>query len=71
MTNTVTYPNLEREKLIGIDSTEDPTAFICLLEKRIGFFLGSRAAANENNIQTVYYDRKTALFGSVSQGSAV
>ena len=55
---------------MGIDSSEDPTAFIRLLEKKISFSLGSRPATNENNIQTVYDDRRKALFGSVLRGPA-
>ena len=70
MANTVAYPDLALEKFIGIDSSEDPTAFIRLLEKKISFSLGSRPAANENNIQTVYDDRRKALFGSVLRGPA-
>ena len=68
MANTLAYPDLALEKFIGIDSSEDPTAFIRLLEKKISFSLGSRAATNENNIQTVYDDRRKALFGSVLRG---
>ena len=68
MANTVAYPDLALEKFIGIDSSEDPTAFIRLLEKKIRFSLGSRPATNENNIQTVYDDRRKALFGSVLRG---
>ena len=34
MANTVAYPDLALEKFIVIDSSEDPTAFICLLEKK-------------------------------------
>ena len=34
------------------------------------FPLGSRPATNENNIQTVYNDRRKALFGSVLRGPA-
>ena len=34
MVNTVAYPDLELEKFIGIDSSEDPTAFIRLLGKK-------------------------------------
>ena len=70
MANTVAYPDLALEKFIGIDSSEDPTAFIRLLEKKISFSLGSRPATNENNIQTVYDDRWKALFGSVLRGPA-
>ena len=70
MANTVAYPDLAIEKFIGIDSSEDPTAFIRLLEKKISFSLGSRPATNENNIQTVYDDRRKALFGSVLRGPA-
>ena len=51
MANTVAYPDLALEKFIGIDSSEVPTAFIRLLEKKIGFSLGSRPATNEHNIQ--------------------
>ena len=65
MANTVSYPDLALENIIGIDSSEDPTAFIRLLEKKISFSLGSRPATNENNIQTVYDDRTKALFGSI------
>ena len=60
MTNTVAYPELPLEKFIRIDSSEDPTAFIRLLEKKISFSLGSRHARTENNIQTVYDDRRKA-----------
>ena len=70
MANTVAYPDLALEKFIGIDSSEDPTAFIRLLEKKISFSLGSGPTVNENNIQTVYDDRRKALFGSVLRGPA-
>ena len=70
MANTVAYPDLALEKFIGIDSSEDPTAFIRLLEKKISFSLGSRHATNENNIQTVYDDRRKALSGSLLHGPA-
>ena len=70
MANTVAYPDLALEKFIGIDSSEDPTAFIRLLEKKISFALGSRPATNETNIQTVYDDRGKALFSSVLRGPA-
>ena len=49
MANTVAYPNLALEKFIGIDTSEDPTAFIRLLENKISFSLGSRPATIENN----------------------
>ena len=68
MANTVAYPDLALEKFIGIDSSEDPTAFIRLLEKKISFSLGSRPATNENNIQTVHDDGRKDLFGAVSRG---
>ena len=68
MANTIAYPDLALEKFIGIDSSEDPIAFIRFLEKKIGFSLGSRPATNEKNIQTVYDDRRKALFGSVLRG---
>ena len=42
MANTVAYPDLGIERFIGIDPSEDPTASIRLLEKKIGFLLGSR-----------------------------
>ena len=70
MANTVAYPDLALEKFIGINSSEDPTVFIRLLEKKISFSLGSRPTVNENNIQTVYDDRRKALFGSVLRGPA-
>ena len=70
MANTVANPELALEKFIGIDSSEDPTAFIRLLEKKISFSLDSRPATNENNIQTVYDDRRKALFASVLGGPA-
>ena len=70
MANTVAYPDLAPEKFIGNDSNEDPTAFIRLLEKQISFSLGSRHTANENGQQTVYDDRRKALFGSVLPGPA-
>ena len=64
MANLVAYLDLALGKFIGIDSSEDPTAFIRLLEKKLSFSLGSRPAVNENNIQTVYDDRRKALIGS-------
>ena len=70
MANTVAYPDLALEKLIGIDSSEDPTGFIRLLEKKISLSPGSRPATNKNNIQTVYDDRRKAHFGSVLRGPA-
>ena len=70
MANTVAYPDLALEKFIGIDSSDNPTAFIRLLEKKTSFSLSSRPATNENNIQTVYDDRRKALFGSVLRGPA-
>ena len=68
MANTVAYPDLALEKFIGIDSSEDPTAFIRLLEKKISFSLGSRPATNENNVKTVHDDGRKDLFGAVSRG---
>ena len=70
MANTVAYPDLALEKFIGNDSSEDRTAFIRLLEKKISFSLGSRPAVIESNIQTVNDDRRKALFGSVLRGPA-
>ena len=70
MANTVAYPDLALEKFIGIDLSEDATAFIRLL-KKISFSLGSRPAVNENTIQTVFDDRRKALFGSISRGPAI
>ena len=67
MANTVAYPDLALEQIVGIDSSEDPTAFFRLLEK-ISFSLGSRPAVKKNNVQTVHDDRRKVLFGSVSQG---
>ena len=61
MTNTVACPDLALEKIIGIDSSDDPTGIIRLLEKKISFSLRSRPTANENGQQTVYDDRKKAL----------
>ena len=34
MANTVAYPDTALEKFIGIDSSEDPTAFFRLLDKK-------------------------------------
>ena len=70
MANTVAYPDLVLEKFIGIDSSEVSTSFIRLLKKKISFFSGNRPALKENNIQTVYDDRRKALFGSVLRGPA-
>ena len=70
MANVVAYPDLALEKFIRIDSSENPTAFICLLEKKISFSLGSKPTTIENNIQTVYDDRRKALLGSVLHGPA-
>ena len=47
MANTVTYSDLALEKFPAIESSEDPTAFNRLLEKKICFSLGSRPATNE------------------------
>ena len=44
MANTVAYPDLALEKVIGIDSSEDPRAFIRLLREENRFPLGSRLA---------------------------
>ena len=68
MANTVAYPDLALEKFIGIDSSEDPTAFIRLLEKKISFSLGSRPNTNENNVKTVHDDGRKDLFVAVSRG---
>ena len=68
MANTVAYPDLALEKFIGIDSSEDPTAFIRLLEKRISFSLGNRPGANKNNVKTVHDDQRKNLVGAVSRG---
>ena len=70
MVNTIAYPDLVLEKFIGIDPSEDPTAFIRLLEKKISFSPGSRPAVNENNIQTVKDDRSKALLISAILGLA-
>ena len=70
MVNTVAYPDLALEKFIGNDSSENPAAFIRLLGKKISFSLGSRPATNENNIHTVFEDRRKALFSSVVRGPA-
>ena len=70
MANTVAYPDLALEKFFGIHSSENPTAFIHLLEKKISFSLGSRPATNESDFQIVYDDRKEALFGSLLRGPA-
>ena len=70
MANTVAYPDFALEKFIGIDPSENPTAFIPLLEKKISFSLGSRPTVNENNIQTVHENRKEALFSSILRGPA-
>ena len=66
MANTVAYPDLALEKFIGIDSSEDPTAFIRLLEKKISLSLDSRSAVTENNVKTVNDGRKD-LFVAVSR----
>ena len=68
MANTLAYPDLALEKLIGIDSSEDPTAFIRLFEKKISFSLGTRPAVNEIRIQTVHDDRRKILSGSFLRG---
>ena len=67
MANTVAYPDLQLEKFIGIDSSEDPTAFIRLLEKKISFSLGSGPAVNEYNVKPVLHDGRKDLFGAVSR----
>ena len=70
MVNTVAHPDFTLEKFIWIDSSEDVTAFIFLLEKKTSFSLGSRPAVKENNFQTVYDDRRKALFSSILCGPA-
>ena len=70
MANTLAYPVLALEKSIGTDSSDDPTAFIRLLEKKISFLLSSRPNTYENNIQIVYDDRRNAIFGSVLRSPA-
>ena len=70
MASSAAYPILALEKFIGIDSSQNPTAFIRLLEEKISFSSGSRPTTNENNIQTVYDDRRKALFGSIVRGLA-
>ena len=70
MANTVAYLDLASEKFIGIDSSEDPTAFICFLEKKTSFSVGSRHPTKEKNVQTVYDNRWKALLGSVLRGPA-
>ena len=68
MANTVAYPDLALEKLIGIDSSEDPTAFIRLLEKEISFSLGGEPAVNEYNVKIVHDGERKDLFGAVLRG---
>ena len=68
MANTVAYPDLTLENFIGIDSSEDPTAFIRLLEKKISLSLGSRPNTNANNVKTVHDDRRKVFFEAVSRG---
>ena len=67
MANTVAYPDLTLENFIGIDSSEDPTAFIRFLEKIISFSIGNRPAVNEYNVKTVHDDGRKILFGAVSR----
>ena len=54
MANTGAYPDLALEKFIGVDSSEDPPAFIRLLENKISFSLVKRPATIENNVQTIF-----------------
>ena len=68
MANTVAYPDLASEKFIGIDSSEDPTAFIRLLEKKISFSLGSEPGVNEYNVKTLHDGERKDLFGAVLRG---
>ena len=70
MANIVAYPDLPLGKFIGIDSSEDPTAFIRLFEKKFSCSLGSRPAVNEKNIQTVSGNQKKALFSSILRSPA-
>ena len=67
MANTVAYPDLALEKFSGIDSSEDPTAFIPLLEEKIRFSLGSRPALNKKNVKAVHDDQRKNLLGVVSR----
>ena len=68
MAKTVAYSDLALEKFIGIDSSEDPAAFIRFLEKNLSFSLGSRPAVNEYNVKTVHDDGRKDIFGAVSRG---
>ena len=70
MANALAYLDLGQENFIGIDSSEDPTAFVGLLEKKMSFSLGSTPATNGHNVQTVYNDRRKTLFGSVLHSPA-
>ena len=63
--NTLAYADLALEKFIGIDASEDPTALIRLLEKKISFSSVSRPATNDNDEQTAYDDQRKVVFGSV------
>ena len=67
MANSVAYPDLALEKFIGIDASEERTAFIRWLEKKLSFSLGSRPAVNEYNLKTVHDDGRKDLFGAVSR----
>ena len=71
MANAVAHQDLKLEKIFEIDSSEDPTMFTRLLEKKISFPVASRPATKENNTRIVYDDRRKALFGPSSLEAAL
>ena len=62
-------PDLALDKFSGTDPDQDAEAFICLIECKINFALGTEpdAAADEH---VIYIFRKTALFSSLLRGPA-
>ena len=61
MANTVAYSDFGLENIAEIDSKEEPTAFLRLLQKKFSFSLCSRPATNENNVKILHDDQRKAV----------
>ena len=69
MANVVAYPGLALEKFIGLDPNEDARDFLDIVEKKIGFSIGTRPASAGDD-EDAYDNRQRALFGSKLRGPA-
>ena len=63
------YPDLALDKFSGTDPNQDAEAFICLIESKINFALGTEPEAGELE-HVIYLFRKKALFYSSLRGPA-